>query len=160
MAPSRARSDCGGHNFAGSAYAGRSDGGARYSLSLAEPLPPTVDAGTPIRATRLVRYSLYRAPDARWYLGRREWSPSRTRFEIIQPVSGPYRGYASEASQSSGLEFHYFDQSGAPVPSGSSATDRISSIVLTLRSPPPRPGASSSERRDALSVTVAPRNRP
>jgi hypothetical protein len=157
--PSHAPSDCGGHTFPASAYAARAGARAGYALSLSEPVPRSVGPGTPIRVTRLVHYSLYRAPDARWYLGRREWSPARGRFEVIQPVSGPYRPYGLEATQTSGLELRYLDESGESVPSGNSATERVASMVVTIRAPPPRSDASRSERRDALSVSVALRNR-
>jgi hypothetical protein len=128
-----------------------------YSLELSEGVGFEIPIGTPLRITRLVRYSLYRSTDARWYLGRREWSPARARFETSQPVSGPYRPYAQEGSESSGLELRYFDADAVQVPSGSLASDRIAQVTVVLRAPPPA-GGHARARRDVTSVTIALRN--
>ena len=72
---------------------------AWYALELLD-LPPGLAMGTPLRVTRPARYSLYRAPDSKWYLGRREWSPARGLFETIQPVGGPQRVVRSHTSPS------------------------------------------------------------
>lgn len=129
---------------------------ARVALGLSEPPPDTLLDGTAVRVTRRLRYSLYRAPDGRWYLGRREWSAARSRFETIQPVGGPYRPYSFAGS--SGLELRYFDRTGAEVPSGASETDRIAKITATLRALPPPTDSGVQERRDVTSITVALRN--
>jgi hypothetical protein len=130
---------------------------AWYSLELSQPVGPQISVGTPLRITRPVRYSLYRSTDARWYLGRREWSPARGRFETTQPVSGPYRPYASEATQSSGLELRYFDAGAIQVPSGSIASDRIAQLTVLVRAPPPS-GNAQARTRDVTSVTISLRN--
>jgi hypothetical protein len=85
---------------------------------------------------------VYRAPDGRWYLGRREWSAAAAGFETVQPVSGPYGEYAA---------LRYFDQTGAELSSGAAATDRIATIAIALRGP--------YERREVTSITVGVRNR-
>jgi hypothetical protein len=131
-----------------------------YSLELSQPVRSDIPIGTPLRITRPARYSLYRSTDARWYLGRREWSPARGRFETIQPVSGPYPPYASEASESSGLELRYFDADAVQIPSGSPATDRIAQVTVLLRTPAPSGNARTQARRDVTSVTIALRNSP
>jgi hypothetical protein len=132
---------------------------AWYSLEVSEP-SAGFPIGTPLRITRPVRYSLYRSPDSRWYLGRREWSPAQGRFETIQPVSGPYRPYASEANQTSGLELRYVDRDATQVPSGSLASDRIAQVTVVLRSPSPPGEGQARDRRDVTAVTVALRNSP
>jgi prepilin-type N-terminal cleavage/methylation domain-containing protein len=114
----------------------------RYLLSVGQPLPAGIVNGAPVRVTRHIRYSVYRAPDGRWYLGRREWSAAAGRFETVQPVSGPYGDHAA---------LRYFDQTGAELSSGGTATDRIAMIAIALRGP--------HERREVTSITIGVRNR-
>jgi hypothetical protein len=113
----------------------------QYSLALGQPPPPGLLDRTPARVTRQIRYSVYRAPDGKWYLGRREWSSVAARFETIQPVSGPHGAYAA---------LRYFDETGDELPSGTAATDRIAKIAVTLREP--------HARRDVTSITFGVRN--
>ncbi len=126
-------------------------------LQLAQP-PPVDLAGAVVRLTRRTRYSLYRAPDARWFLGRREFSIARGGFETTQPVSGPFSPYAPTSVGTSGVELRYFDSTGAELSSGATETNRIVRIDVTIRTPPP-PGEPAHQRRDATSIAVAPRNR-
>jgi hypothetical protein len=114
----------------------------RYSVSVDRPPPAGMSSGAPVRVTRHIRYSVYRAPDGKWYLGRREWSAAVGRFETIQPVSGPFAGHAA---------LQYFDATGAELPSGTADTDRIAKIEITLRAP--------LEGRQVTSVTLGVRNR-
>lgn len=51
--------------------------------------------GTPVRATRRVRYSFYRAGDGAVYLGLREWSHATGRLATVQPIAGPFDARAS-----------------------------------------------------------------
>ena len=139
---------------------GRRAGRPRYSLELSEVMPRLIQPGTPLRITRRVRYSLYRAPDGRWYLGRREWSQARDRFETIQPVAGPYQPYASEASQTSGLELRYVDRGGVQVTSGSPDSDRIAQLIVVLRTPPPPGDSQLRGRRDMIAAALAVRSPP
>lgn len=98
-------------------------GGARTSLvlRLASPLP--AGPGTPVRITRLWKYSLYRGSDGDWYLGAREWNAGSLRFNTIQPVSGPFLSPSLH-----GMSLLYYDSSGVAVPSGSPDTRRIAFI--------------------------------
>jgi prepilin-type N-terminal cleavage/methylation domain-containing protein len=89
----------------------------RYQLVLT-PAPNATDqvVGAPVRITRRVRYSLYQSPvDRQWYLGYRDQTAAVTGLNpvlnAIQPVSGPYRPYATDAT--SGLRFFYFTATGA-----------------------------------------------
>jgi prepilin-type N-terminal cleavage/methylation domain-containing protein len=127
----------------------------RYAIELAQPPPVSVNAGTPLRFTRRTRYSLYRAPDGGWYLGRRELSATLGRFETTQPVSGPYRAYAPVPAGSSGLELRYFDKTGSELPSGMLETHRIAKIALTTRAPTTPTEGLAHGRRDVTSITVA-----
>ena len=107
--------------------------GPALALATTDAGVAAVAPGAPLRVTRRVRYSLYRAPDRRWYLGRREWSPAIGRFETIQPVSGPYAPY-SPPGEPSGLRLRYFDRNGAELPAGS--LSGLAAITVTLRRPP------------------------
>jgi len=135
----------------------------RYTLLLAgggDSLAAMLARGRPLRVTRRVRYSLYRAPDGRWYLGRREWTASGARFESIQPVSGPYRPYAPVDRRSSGMQLEYFDTEGAPVASGAGETDRIARVVVTLRGSASMPEGDLRRPDGSAAVSIAFRNRP
>lgn len=132
-------------------------GRARLRLTLDAPLPPGVAPGTPLRVTRRVRYSLYRSSDRLWYLGFDEWRDGE--WSGVQPVSGPYAGYARGSS--AGVRFEYLDAAGdalpEPVP-----VERIALVRLILRSPPSgsRGGAASpGTSADSAVVAVALRNR-
>jgi hypothetical protein len=142
---------------AGSIIGRRAASRRLYSLVLAAAPVARLPAGTPLRITRPVRYSLYRAPDGHWYLGRREWSAALGRFETVQPVSGPYRAYAPPGQQLSGFELQYRDTERVEIPSGSTATDRIAEVTVTARALP-RPFEMRG-RRGVTSVTVGLRNR-
>jgi hypothetical protein len=136
---------------------GRRTVGRWHSLVLAAAPLAALPAGTPVHITRPVRYSLYRAPDGQWYLGRREWSAALDRFETVQPVSGPYRAYAAPGQQASGFELHYRDTGRVEIPSGSTATDRIAEVIVTARALPR--SFEMWDRRGVMSVTVGLRNR-
>ena len=81
---------------------------SRVSLRIAP--TPFPQPGSVIRVTHPMRYSLYRGGDGRWYLGARDWNAATSRFNTIQPVSGPF---ASAAAR--GLELQYLDSSGTPL---------------------------------------------
>jgi prepilin-type N-terminal cleavage/methylation domain-containing protein len=131
----------------------------RYLLGVAEPPPASMRVGTPLQVTRRVRYSLYRAPDSHWYLGRREWSPVLGRFETIQPIGGPYRAHAAVGGDLSGLELRYLDSADEAIDPASPGPERISRIDVTVRTRPPPSDDTIRRRRDVTSATVAPRNR-
>jgi hypothetical protein len=95
-------------------------------LGTAEPIAHL--AGTVLRVTRPVRYSLYRGGDSRWYLGQRDWNVASLRFNTIQPVSGPF-----SSASSHGLVFQYVDSMGAALPIPVSDPRAISLIHVDLR---------------------------
>jgi prepilin-type N-terminal cleavage/methylation domain-containing protein len=132
---------------------------ARLALTL-DTLDASVRAGVPLRITRPARYSVYRASDGAWYLGQREWNPSTSRFNTIQPVTGAFLAPAS-----GGLRFRYFDSSGAELAAGTAATPSIALVTITLAAETRRAvemlggGGGMRRRLDSLVLAVRPRNR-
>ncbi len=136
-----------------------SAGSTGYVVTLAQPPTAVVRAGAPIVFVRRVRYSLYRSSDNEWYLGYRRCGVSSGICAAIQPVSGPYRPYAS-SSGVSGLSIRYYDAAGGELLSSSSAVARVDIVVRgqTARAAS-LTGDSRTMYRDSLVVTVSPRNR-
>lgn len=99
---------------------------ASWTVGLREQL--TLPPGTALRFLRPLRLSLYRASDAKFYLGARDWNGGSQRFNTIQPVAGPLAPYSPDAS-STGLRLFYFDAQGgalsAPMDPGRVAQLRI-----------------------------------
>jgi len=129
----------------------------RVSLILAA-VSEAVPIGSIIRVTRPMRYSLYRGGDSRWYLGARDWNSAANRFNTTQPVSGPF---ASAAAR--GLEFQYFDTSGAALARPVVDPRDVASIRITIRGQTRRAmrAFSSAHGRagDSAVVTLSIRNR-
>jgi prepilin-type N-terminal cleavage/methylation domain-containing protein len=100
---------------------------ARISLTL-DGLTSSAPLGAAIRVTRPMRYSLYRGSDAQWYLGQRDWNNASTRFNTVQPVSGPFLSPAS-----AGLVFRYADSLGADISSPVADTKTIALVRVDLR---------------------------
>lgn len=134
---------------------------SRVSIVLAtRPTSLATMIGTPIRVTRPLRYSLYRASDALWYLGEKEWNTPTARFNTIQPVSGPFLSAAS-----GGLTFSYLDSTTAPIATPVADPTTIAAIRIALRGQTKNVsrvlGAASStgKRTDTTMVTVLLHNR-
>lgn len=121
-------------------------------------LPPGVAAGTPVRVTRRVRWSLYRASDRRWWLGLREQAATTGALAAVQPVVGPLRPYAADSAQS-GAAFLYYDAGGAPIPPGAADTRGVVRIRVVLRADrlPARAAPGAPPLRDSTVIAVAPR---
>ena len=100
----------------------------RVAIRLGAAGPIATVAGSVLRVTRPVRYSLYRGGDGRWYLGQRDWNVASMRFNTIQPVSGPF-----SSASSHGLVFQYVDSTGAALPIPVSDVRAISLIRIDLR---------------------------
>ena len=134
---------------------------SRVSIGLSTP-PPSLGAaiGTPMRVTRPVRYSLYRAGDGLWYVGEKDWSTSTARFNTIQPVSGPFLSAAS-----GGLTFTYLDSVGVPLAAPVVDPTTIAAIRVRLRGQTRNVSrvlgsvASTGKRVDTSSVAVLLHNR-
>ncbi len=90
-------------------------------------LPVTVLDGATVRLVQRVRYGIYQASDAKWYLGYCESADLNTVCATLQPAAGPYQ--PSAASSASGLSFYYYNESGAIT------TDRllVSRIDVAIR---------------------------
>jgi hypothetical protein len=117
---------------------------------------PTTGVGSALRIYRHARYELYQAADGEWYLGYRKCATGGTSCDNPTPVSGPY--LPSGAEGASGLEFRYFDASGART----AATSEVRRVEITLRSRSERqvnmPGRPRDFYVDSLSTIVTVRN--
>ncbi len=116
------------------AMAPRLDSAARGTARVAIGLEGVDDVGAaigrPLRVTRPLRYSLYRAGDGAWYLGERDWNPANARFNTIQPVSGPF---LPPAPSGGGLMFRYVDSLGVSLPTPVSDPRAVALIRVDLR---------------------------
>lgn len=129
----------------------------RVTISGAGPMTGLI--GLPVRVTRPLRYSLYRAADGAWYIGERDWNAIDARFNAIQPVAGPY-----VAAAVGGLRFRYTDSTGAELAIPVADRASIAAIDVELRSQTTNAtrvlGSSMAGRRlDSTVVTIALRNR-
>jgi hypothetical protein len=83
-------------------------------LTLDAPISLTVQPGAVVRLVQRVRYGLYQASDAKWYLGYCEGANLASTCTTLQPVAGPYKtSDANSATGASGLNFYYYDENGA-----------------------------------------------
>jgi type II secretory pathway pseudopilin PulG len=132
----------------------------RMSLTVAGMPILSSAIGQPIRITRPLRYSLYRSGDGSWYLGQRDWNPSTTKFNTIQPVSGPYLSAAAK-----GVSFTYLDSSGTPLATPVEDTRSIALVRIALRGATKAPvralgsAAATGSRVDSIAVDVLLYNR-
>ena len=133
-----------------------------FQLQLASPLTAQVGAGSPVRFIRRGRYSIYRASDAQWYLGYRRCNAvgERSTCGVIQPLSGPYAEYSTDAT-STGLLFEYFNAAGGRLKPGDSPLE-IARVDITARAAAGRRSwmrGSGSAAPQSATVAVAIRNR-
>lgn len=125
---------------------------AAITLNVNPSLSSTVRPGSPIRFWRRARYSLYRAPDQRWYLGFRDFVPNRNpAWSSIQPVAGPLMPYA--ASGQTGLRFTYRDSTGAALTAIADAP-RVRRIDIEVRAQSSVPVRTSGFNRNAAGYYV------
>jgi type II secretory pathway pseudopilin PulG len=133
---------------------------ARVVVALETPPALASALGFPLRVTRPRRYSLYRASDGLSYLGERDWNPESSRFNIIQPVSGPFAPAAEH-----GLVFRYLDSTGASlvIPVANPSAIALVQVDLKVQSRSairaPGHGAILGEHADSASVVVFVHNR-
>jgi hypothetical protein len=128
-----------------------------YALTVSPALTVTIPVGTPLRVFRRVRYELFQASDARWYLGFSECQPSRSpACSPLEAVSGPYRPLSQ--SGESGVGFYYYDVNGATttVPS---LVARIDVAVRGESEQVTSPNAAQPYFRDSSRVAIGLRNR-
>ena len=117
--------------------------------------------GAPLRVTRALRYSLYRAADGGWYLGERDWNSALARFNTIQPVSGPF---LPPSPSDGGLTFRYLDSAGAALGSPVTNPARVALVRVDLRgktkqSPRAVSASATIDHFDSVSAVVLLRNR-
>lgn len=93
-------------------------------LTVAGAMSARPPAGSPIRIMRRTRYSLYKASDGLWYLGRKTFNGLT--WTTIQPVSGPF-----DKPSLNGLLIQVRDSASNVLPTGSLTSPR--SIALMLR---------------------------
>jgi len=133
---------------------------AKWTFTLREPL--TVPVGAPIRFTRPLRLSLYRASDSRWYLGAKDWNGGSEQFNTIQPVAGPLTPYSADPFRT-GLSLMYRDEHGEEL-TPPVETTRIASVTIVARAASARPvrvrglGNATTTFEDSIVVVLAIRN--
>ena len=126
----------------------------RGQLTLSGSLPSGA-IGSPLRITRAMRYSIYRASDGAWYLGERDWNAAALRFNTIQPVAGPFLPVGA-----GGAAFAYRDSTGSPLatPVVDGSAIRMFAIVLRGQTRSART-LNAGPHGDSAHIIVAPRNR-
>ncbi|MEO7997959.1 MAG: hypothetical protein ABI852_10970 [Gemmatimonadaceae bacterium] len=111
----------------------------RLTLASAIPMKPSV--GSSVRIMRRTRYSLYKASDGLWYLGRKTFNGLV--WTTIQPVSGPF-----DKPVLKGLLIQVRDSASNVLPPGSLTSPRSIALTLHGSSPwlraPGKPGAIDS----------------
>lgn len=134
---SPATSSCAGQPLLGLS----SSSGTVVRLTLANAMSAKPSVGSPVRITRRTRYSLYRASDGLWYMGRKTFNGLA--WTTIQPVAGPF-----DKPLLHGLLIQVRDSASTVLAAGSTMAPR--SIALTLHgsspwlSAPGSPGATDS----------------
>jgi hypothetical protein len=118
-------------------------------------------AGTVLRVTRPIRYSLYRSSDGSWQLGVRDWNTTAQRFNSVQPVAGPLLPPSGH-----GLVFSYADSSGGIAASPADTQSGLALIRIAARAQSLRPvrvlgarAGGATQGADSLDVVVVLRNR-
>jgi hypothetical protein len=122
-----------------------------------------VQAGSPVRFLKRVKYGLYKAGDGKWYLGfdfvtgdGATWSP--------QPVSGPYRAHYAALDARNGLRIRCYHRNGTELGLDVCATsDSLNRLDFTFRSETnaavAKTGLGTTETLvDSMTVRVALRN--
>jgi type II secretory pathway pseudopilin PulG len=141
--------------------AGISAGSTGFLLELSTPLGAQVRVGAPVRFLRRGRYSLYHGSDGDWYLGYRRCNAvGASSCGAIQPLSGPYRAYSSDA-QRTGLRFEYLDRSGRRLAPNESPLG-LARIEITARAESRQRllvEGSVSIPSDSATIAIAIRNR-
>ena len=101
-------------------------GAGSERIELSAPVPGVLAVGTPIRIIRRTRYSLYRASDGDWFLGRRTRGPSG--WDVIQPVAGPLL-----PARAFGMVVTVHDTTGSPM--GDALAGTAARVGVALRAP-------------------------
>lgn len=138
--------------------------GWRFDLAYGAGVPTTFPASagaTLVRLTRHARFALYRASAGASFLGWTDWNAATARWNVIQPVAGPFVDWNPSQPWASGIAFGGQDSSGIAV---TASVPGMAGITVTARAPTRGPvrfdGVPRGVRTDSLRVLVALRNRP
>ena len=126
----------------------------RPLLHVAFASPDTVPRAAPLRLTRQMRYSVYRAGDGTWQLGVAEWSDVLHAFAPPQPVAGPFTRAAVQGVRTG---FRYFGADGSELAAAEQGVEvaRVARVRMTLVSAEPQAdGPAAPLRRDSVDVGV------
>jgi len=136
-----------------SAPCARQGAATRPLLILLLSASDTVPRDAPIRVTRQVRYSFYRAGDGSWQLGIADWSEVLHDFAAPQPVAGPFL----LAAQGGRTGFRYFDASGAElsVTGQGAPVDSVARVRMIVSTSAAARGASPFVMHDSMDVALA-----
>lgn len=132
----------------------------RFRLASSDAGGARAAAGTPLRVTREMRWSVYRSGDGSWQLGVREWNDAAQALASIQPVAGPLQRVAPDGVRSG---FRYFDATGTELSPGadSGARLRIARIRVTAVAPAAPGGTTPAPPlRDSVDIAVRPATGP
>jgi prepilin-type N-terminal cleavage/methylation domain-containing protein len=127
--------------------------GAQPVLRLAVPTADTIPRGAPLRLTRRMRFSFYRAADGTWQLGVSDWSDVLHAFAPPQPLAGPLALAAAGARTG----FRYFDAGGNELSPGVQGVDpaRVVRIRVGVVAPVRMPaGVTAAYRADSVDVVL------
>ncbi len=126
--------------------ASAAEAAAGWNVRFSPPLAATVMPGAAVRFVRRARFELYRAADAKWYLGFSDCLATRTTpCAVVQPVSGPY--------DASGIGFSYLDSLGA-----AAAPPAVAGIMVSVRASAAGAAPAGARSRDSARAVIAPRN--
>jgi prepilin-type N-terminal cleavage/methylation domain-containing protein len=122
---------------------------------------PLVGGATVVCLTRHARFALYRASTGASFLGWADWNDATGRWNVIQPVAGPFVAWNGSQPPASGIAFAARDSAGAAVsaPVTGAAALALTARALT-RGAVRLDGAPRGPRTDSLRAVVALRNRP
>jgi hypothetical protein len=136
-----------------------------YQLLLSPAPSATIAVGAAIRFFRRVHYDLYKAADGNWYLGYYSCKSSQSpNCNAVQPIGGPFNGYAAPGVGTSGVQFSYFDSTGVALdPTLAASRTAVARIRLVVRGTGQSLGSLSGMGfqtfKDSLLVDVGLRNR-
>jgi hypothetical protein len=146
------------------------NGAEKYILSLpSAPDQTKIKPGAPIRFAREVRYSVYIASDAQWYVGFQNCTPHASLTSpgtcgTREVLAGPVKAATTDTA-TSGLYFVFYNQTGGRVTSQADA-NTIASIGVGIRttSESMRQAAATKSQTfitggDSLRFTIGIRNR-
>lgn len=145
---------------AGSPLLGASDAArASWVLDVSGALPasPGAGPGTPVRLTRRARFALYRSGSESW-LGFAEWNAATGAWNVIQPVSGPYRHYSAALPSASGIALAPRDSNGVTLWGNPRQPAAVAFATRTRTRPISLVGRDRRSVDDSLHTIISLRN--